>query len=264
VREGRAILATDRLESQQVAVISESFAQRLFRGVDPLGRRIRLGDAGDDPWLTVVGVIPTLYAENPQGLQNPWPPEVLTALWQQSRVSSASIAIRGPASVANAATVRRVVAALEPDVPVYATATMDELFGQVQWPVHVFGTMFVIFGVVSLLLAAIGLYAVMTFSVSRRVRELGIRMALGATSGSVVRLVSKQGAIQMLVGMTLGFALGSVIVRAARAVLFQVQPSDPTVFMLVASVLSAAAFVACIVPAIGATRVDPVITLRVD
>ncbi len=265
ILEGRAIQPTDRVQSSRVAVISESFARRFFPGVDPVGRRIRL-DASDraDDWSIVVGVMPTLYAENPQSLQNAWPPEVLTALWQSPRISSATIAIRGSTGIATAATLRRAVAAFEPDVPIYETAAMQTLFSQAQWPVHVFGTMFVIFGVVSLVLAAIGLYAVMTFSVSRRVRELGIRMALGATGASVVRLVSRQGAIQIFIGMSLGFALGAMIVRAARAVLFQVQPNDPGVFALVAGVLGAAAFIACIIPALGATRVDPVITLRAD
>ena len=135
---------------------------------------------------------------------------------------------------------------------------------QSQWPVHIFGTMFVIFGVVSLVLAAIGLYAVMSFSVSRRFRELGIRMALGATSGNVIRLVCRQGALQTIIGMSIGFVLGSMIVRGARAVLFEVQPSDLSVFTIVAAVLGATAFVACIIPAFGATRVDPVTTLRTE
>ena len=261
--QGRPIVAADRVGSANVAVISESFARRLFPNIDPIGRRIRLGssDAGGD-WLTVVGIIPTLYADNPQSMQNRRPPEVLTALWQAKRISSVSVAIRGPRGVANAATLRRAVGALEPDVPVYAIATMDQLFAETQWPVDVFGTMFVIFGIVSLSLAAIGLYAVMTFSVSRRIRELGIRMALGATTGNVIRMVCRQGAVQLVIGMSLGFILGSLIVRGARAVLFGVEPSDPTVFALVASVLAAAAFIACIIPAVGATRVDPVVTLK--
>ena len=99
VLQGRAILATDRLESPRVAVISESFARRQFPNVEPIGRRIRLGTHDrDDEWLTIVGVMPTLFAESPASLQNRWPPEVLTALWQRQRISSAAIAIRGPAA----------------------------------------------------------------------------------------------------------------------------------------------------------------------
>ena len=114
------------------------------------------------------------------------------------------------------------------------------------------------------MLAAIGLYAVMAFSVSRRVRELGIRMALGATAGDVIRMVCRQGLWQILIGLSLGFVAGAAVVRVARAVLFGVRPDDPAVFAVVAAVLGAAAFAACIIPAIRATRVDPLIALRAE
>jgi ABC-type antimicrobial peptide transport system permease subunit len=141
---------------------------------------------------------------------------------------------------------------------------MADALNRPTWPVRVFGSMFVIFGTVSLVLAAIGLYAVMAFSVSRRVREMGIRMALGATAGDVVRLVCRQGLAQIVIGMSLGLLAGSALVRIARSMLFEVQPSDPAVFALVASVLGAAALLACLVPALRATRVDPLVALRSD
>ena len=124
--------------------------------------------------------------------------------------------------------------------------------------------MFVIFGIVSLVLAAVGLYAVMAFSVSRRVRELGIRMALGASGGHVVRMVCRQGAKQILVGIALGFVAGAAVVRMARAVLFGVAPNDPVVFAIVGGVLGVSALVACIIPAVRATRVDPLVALRTE
>jgi ABC-type antimicrobial peptide transport system permease subunit len=124
--------------------------------------------------------------------------------------------------------------------------------------------MFVIFGVVALVLAAIGLYAVMSFSVSRRVREMGIRMALGASAGDIVGLVCRQGARQIVIGMTVGLLAGAAIVRAAHGLLFEVSPTDPKVFATVFVVLGAAAFVACLVPALGATRVNPLVALRTD
>ena len=263
---GRAILASDRENSPRVAMISEGFARRYFPGVEPIGRRIRFGEIGSEgEWLTIVGVMPTLYAAGIQNAsEDPWPSEVLTAFWQQPRLASASIAVRGPASVASAATLRKIVGALDPDVAVYATDSMDEVLERPMLFVRVFGTMFVIFGIVSLVLAAIGLYAVMAFTVSRRVRELGIRMALGATSGSVVRMVCRQGAAQIVIGVSLGLVAGAGLVRLVRAMLFEFQAADPLVFAVVAGVLGVAAFVACIIPAIGATRVDPLVALRTD
>jgi putative ABC transport system permease protein len=264
VLRGRAITAVDRLESAPVAVVSEAFARRYFPGSDALGRRIRFGGVtGDDGWLTIVGVIPTLYAAN-FNLQNLWPAEVVTAFWQEPNPASASIALRGPPDVAAAAPIREIVSALDPEIPIYATESMDDVLAEPMWGLQVFGSLFTIFGVVSLVLAAIGLYAVMAFSVSRRVRELGIRMALGATGGDVIRLVSRQGARQILVGISLGFLAGAAVVRAARAVLFEVTPNDPVVFAVVAGVLAGAALIACLIPAFRATRVDPLVALRID
>jgi putative ABC transport system permease protein len=262
VLRGRAITAADRLESAPVAVVSEAFARRYFPGADALGRRIRFGGAtGDAGWLTIVGVIPTLYAAN-FNLQNMWPAEVLTAFWQDPNPTAASIAVRGAPDVAAAAPIRKIVAALDPETPIYATQSMDDVLAEPMWGLRVFGSMFTIFGVVSLVLAAIGLYAVMAFSVSRRVRELGIRMALGATAGDVIRLIGRQGARQILAGLSVGFVAGAAVVRAARAALFDVSPNDPMVFAIVATVLAAAAAVACLIPAFRATRVDPLVALR--
>jgi len=112
------------------------------------------------------------------------------------------------------------------------------------------------------LLAAIGLYAVMAFSVSRRVREMGIRMALGASAGNVVRLICRQGATQIVIGMGIGLLVGAGLVRMVSMLLFEVRPGDLSVFGIVASVLGVAAFVACIIPAFRATRVDPLVALR--
>ena len=264
VVSGRAITAADRRGAAPVAVVSESFVRRFFAGVTPLGRRIRVAAAsGDSTWLTVVGVVPTLYAAN-FNLQNLWPAEVLTAFWQNPDPTTVSVAIRGAPDVANAASIRKIVTALDPETPIYATQSMEDVLAEPMWGLQVFGSMFAVFGVISLALAAIGLYAVMAFSVSRRVRELGIRMALGATGADVIRLVGRQGARQILVGLAIGFIVGAAVVRAARATLFEVTPNDPTVFAVVAGVLAAAALAACLVPAARAARVDPVVALRSD
>jgi ABC-type antimicrobial peptide transport system permease subunit len=141
---------------------------------------------------------------------------------------------------------------------------MHAVLAEQMWGLNVLGSMFVVFGIVALVLSAIGLYAVMAFSVSRRAREMGIRMALGASGRDVIAMVCQQGARQIAIGLTLGLVAGAAIVRAARAALFEVQPNDPTVFALVVGVLAGAAFVACIIPAVRATRVDPLVALRTD
>jgi predicted permease len=262
VLRGRPLGASDRADAAPVALVSESFVRRHFRGQDPIGRRIRLGGPESrEPWRTVVGVIPTLFSLS---MRDPWPAEVLTPMWQERSFASASVAVRGPSDVAAAAPIRAAVSALDPEAPVYLASSMHDVLARETWLIHVFGTMFVVFGAVSLALAAIGLYAVTAFSVSRRTRELGIRMSLGASSRDVVRMVCRQGAAQITLGMAVGFLAGGAIVRVAQAALFEIEPGDPTVFALVAVVLGAAALAACLVPARRATRVDPLVALRTE
>jgi putative ABC transport system permease protein len=160
--------------------------------------------------------------------------------------------------------VRDAVASLNPDIPLYWVQSLDNAIAQSLWFVRVFGTMFLIFGFVALFLASIGLYAVMSFSVSRRTREVGIRMALGAQGRDVVRMIFGQGLIQLGVGMTVGLAFAFGISQLMKVVLFQVEPRDPTIFGGVAAVLVAVGLMACFVPASRATRVDPLVALRSD
>jgi putative ABC transport system permease protein len=160
--------------------------------------------------------------------------------------------------------VRTAVTSLNPDIPLYWVQSLDRAIAQQLWFVRVFGTMFVIFGAIALFLASVGLYAVMSFSVSRRIREVGIRMALGAQARDVVGMIFRQGIMQLAIGMTLGLALAFGIARLLGVILFQVQPRDPVIFSGVAAVLVAVGMLACLVPARRATLVDPLVALRTD
>jgi putative ABC transport system permease protein len=130
------------------------------------------------------------------------------------------------------------------------------------WFVRVFGTMFMIFGAIALFLAAVGLYAVMAFSVGRRTREVGIRMALGAKAANVLGMVVRQGLWQLGAGMAAGLTIALGVAQLMKVVLFDVQPRDPEIFGLVVAVLSVAGLLACLIPAQRATRVDPLVALR--
>jgi putative ABC transport system permease protein len=139
---------------------------------------------------------------------------------------------------------------------------MEQAIARRFWFIRVFGTMFMIFGFIALFLASVGLYAVMAFSVSRRSREVGIRMALGARAGDVVRMVFRQGLVQLAAGMTVGLLLALGVSRVMSVLLFDVQPRDPLVFGSVVVVLTTAGLLACLLPARRATRVDPLVALR--
>jgi len=242
-------------------IVNQSFVRKHFASENPIGRRIRLGGAkSTQPWRTVVGVVPDIFTGDPS---NPRDAGILIPLAQDGR-SFASIAVRATNAMSLTPQVRAAVASLDPDVPIFSVSSMSETVERSVWHIRVFGGLFMVFGVAALLLAAIGLYAVMAFSVSRRAREVGIRIALGARTSDVLRLVFRQGIIQLAIGMTLGLGLGALVSQGIGALLFEVQPRDPVTFAGVVSLLTAAGLLACYIPARRAAKVDPLSAMRVE
>jgi predicted permease len=262
LRQGRLFTEGDREGALPVAIVNERFVRQHLEGKDPIGRRVRLGGLeSTQPWLTIVGVIPDLFAGDPE---DPRPPIVVRP-FAQARTAFAYVAARtagDPMTLAQS--VREAVASLNPDLPIYWPMTLKQAIAEPLWFVRVFGTMFMIFGFVALFLASIGLYAVMSFAVSRRTREVGIRMALGATPRRVVRLIFNHGAWQLGIGLGLGLLLAAGISRLLTVILFDVEPLDPTVFGGVAAVLALTGVIACLIPAQRATRVDPADAMRAE
>jgi predicted permease len=259
---GRAFSDADRVGSLPVVLVNRAFAAKYFKNADPIGRRVRLGgEKSTAPWSTIVGVVGDIFS----GDQDvPMPPAIFQPFAQARRTFVYISARTNGSPMTITPAVRDVVAGLNPDIPLYWVSSMDDAVAQSLWFVRVFGTMFMIFGFVALFLASVGLYAVMSFSVSRRTREVGIRMALGAQGRDVVRMVFAQGLLQLAVGMGLGLALALAIAQLMKVVLFQVQPRDPVIFGGVAVVLVAVGLFACFVPAKRATLVDPLVALRSD
>jgi ABC-type antimicrobial peptide transport system permease subunit len=261
LRDGRLFNSSDRLEGLPVAIVNERFAKQYFpKGA--MGHRIRFGgEKSTQQWLTIVGVVPTIFG----GQQNdPRPTMVFRPLEQEhsnfdyvsARIASNPMSLTAP--------VREIAAQLNPDIPLYWVMSLDAAIAQPLWFVRVFGTMFMIFGFIALFLASVGLYAVMSFSVSRRTREVGIRMALGASARNVIRMIFGQGLVQVTVGLVAGLALATGISQLLSAILFDVQPRDPLVFGGVAALLLATGGLACLLPARRATRVDPLSALRAE
>jgi putative ABC transport system permease protein len=260
--KGRVLDESDREAGLPVAVVNQEFAGQYFRGKDALGGRIRQGGrTSPQPWLTIVGIVPTLYSGDPD---EPREAEYYVPLAQRHS-SFASLAVRTTGNpMAITQQVRQTVASLNPDIPIYFVYSMEEAFARPTWFIRVFGTMFMIFGFIALFLASVGLYAVMSFAVSRRVREVGIRMALGAQAGDVIRMIFGQGAWQLGVGLVLGLGLAAGVAQLLTILLFDVQPRDPSIFGAVVVVLALAGLSACMIPARRATRVDPLVALRTD
>lgn len=262
VLEGRSFGAGDRDDTMPVAVVNRSFEQKYFPDGEVVGSRIRLGDGnGERAWVTIVGVVRDLHMSGPE---NEEPEGLYLPLSQESaRFMSIAARTRG-APTALTPRVRSAVASVDSDIPIYWARTLAEGIAVSTWFYRVFGVLFMIMGLVALFLAAIGLYGVMSFSVSRRTREMGVRMALGAANGDVLRLVMRQGVAQLAIGLAIGLALAWGVSTLLAGFLFGVEPRDPITFLATFGVLVATGLAASWVPARRATRVSPLVALRYD
>jgi len=264
VERGRGFTEQDTWESEPVAIVNRPFVDRFFPGADPIGRRFKEGTSDSAvTWITIVGVVPDMRLDNfepethPAGFFRP------LAQREASFVSMAINTTR-PDPLSMTREVRDAVRSLDPDLPIYNVATQRGFIDQRMWYYRVFGTVFIVVGGVALFMATVGLYGVLSFSVSRRVREMGIRMALGASGRDVVRLVMGQGGRQLLVGLSIGLALAYGLTRVIRILMFETTPQDPPVFTVVVLVITAVGLLASWVPAGRAVRVDPAVALRHD
>jgi len=262
ILRGRDFTDADGPDAPRVAIVNESFAAKFFEGEDPIGRRIRARQLdGEAPWITIVGVAPDMYVGD---LENREPAGFYIPL-AHNPARFASLAIRAAAApMSLTSAVRDEVAALDADLPLYWVRTMRQAIDENNWHYQVFGSLFMAFGFAALFLATVGLYGVMAFAVSRRTQEIGVRMALGASGRNVLRLVLRQGLWQIGSGLAIGLVLAAGLSRLLTVLLFGVEPWDPGVFATVLATLSAAALLACVVPARRAMRVDPMVALRYE
>jgi predicted permease len=262
VQRGRLLTEADRAGTVPVAVVNQSFVKRHFPNADPVGRRFRTGGTETPgPWVTIVGVVPDAYMNGVRSEENEAGFYLPLAQTAPSAVSIV-VATGDGNPLALTSRVRATVAALDADIPTYDVRTMEQVVDLSTWFYGTFGTLFSAFGVAALFLAAIGLYGVMAFSVGRRAQEMGVRLALGASPGDVLRLVLKQGLIQLGVGLGIGLVLALPLARGLQVVLFGVGPADPLVLGAVALVLALSGVLACLIPARRATRVDPMTAMR--
>jgi predicted permease len=267
LRQGRDFNLLDDREAPPVAIVNESFAARFFENRSPIGQRFHVGTADTIPWVTIVGVVPDLDMAGfqPAGQPGGDPSGFYVPLAQaDARFMSLAVRPAGGDPMSITADVRRAVQTVDPDLPIYQVRSIREVVDLNSWFFSVFGTIFIVFGIAALLMASVGLYGVLAFSVSRRITEMGIRMALGAGGRQVMRLILRQGAHQIGIGLALGLALAWGVSRVAQLVMYEVQPRDPTVFGAVVITIVIVGLVASWVPARRATRVDPMVALRYD
>jgi putative ABC transport system permease protein len=259
VREGRELGTAETPSSQPVALVNARFVARYLRGGPAIGRRLRVVRGNREAVVTIVGVAPDMHHG---GVRNPNPEAIYLPLAQwPAPVMSLAVRTRGEPG-ALAAVVRNVVAARDPDLPVYDVKSMEAALLRVTWFYGTFSALLATFGAVALVLAVVGLYSLMSFSVAERTRELGVRLAMGARPADLVRHVLWQAFVQLAVGLVAGLALATWASRLLAALLYGVAPREPAVYASVAAVLVACGLLAAAVPAVRAARMNPVEALR--
>jgi putative ABC transport system permease protein len=243
-------------------IIDEEFARRHWPDDDPVGKRIRLGVNNNDPVLTVVGVVGRVKMEglrtNTDFVQGYFP-------FRQFPFSGMTFTVRTQLPPEQlAASVRRQVQAVDPNQPIYDVRTLEQIRAESIAPERLNLALLGVFAAAALVLALVGVYGVISLSVTQRTREIGVRMALGARTGDVLRLVVGQGAKLIAAGVGLGLAGALLLTRLMTALLFEVSPTDPGTFISVTLLTLGVALLACLVPALRAAKVDPMIALRCE
>jgi putative ABC transport system permease protein len=261
LRSGRLVGPQDDAGKPPVVVINEAFARALFPGEDPIGKRILLGGGPQAPWRTIVGVVGDLHHES---LEVPPPLQAYVPI-DQSADSYVTLVIRSTVDpTALAASVARTVRAVDRDVPVWSVATMDQLLAGTLAQRRFVMSLLAGFAALALALAIVGIYSVMAYAVAQRTHEIGVRIALGALRGDVVRMVVREGGLLVAIGVVSGLAGVAALSRGVRSVLYDVSATDPAILALVTALLAAASLLACYLPARRATRVDPMEALRYE
>ena len=258
---GRTFSAQEMTDGAPVAVINQTLASRYWPNEDAVGKRMRWGASTDDPLLTVVGVVADVKQRQ---LGAPLQPQMYVPYTQYPyRTMSLLVTTPGDPS-ALAAPVRAKIRELAPTVPLYGLETMRDIYARSVWQQRLYGTLFASFAMIALMLAAAGVYSVIAYSVTQRLHEIGVRMALGAQRADVFRMVVSGGARLALAGVAIGTAGAFATTRVLASLLFGVSPTDPLVFGGMGALLLATAMVASYLPARRAASLDPVGALRSD
>jgi putative ABC transport system permease protein len=246
----------DYIHLPSAVVINEAFAHRYFPNENPLQKRLRIGlETDHGAWQTIVGVVGNVQ----QHLAVEPEPECFFP-WPGNRMDVIIRAASDPTVLMSA--IREQVSAVDRNVPIDAVETMDSILSSEMAARRFSAWMLSAFAAVAVLLAAVGIYGIMAYAVSQRTREIGVRIALGAESTSVLRQILAQGLGLALSGVAIGLAVSFALTRVMKSMLYGVTPNDPTTFAIVTGVLVAVAIAACYIPARRAMRVDPLVALR--
>lgn len=259
---GRFFGPGDDEQAPRVALIDEALAQRFFPNIDPIGRRVKPGPPDSKaPWATITGVVGNIKSD---GFDQPDQPHVYLPIFQNPGYSMAVYLRTSGSPMGLTQALRQQVQAVDPNLPLFGERTMADVvsasLAQRRFAMQVVG----LFGVLALLLAGIGIYGVMAYSVTQRTREIGIRLALGASTGSILSWLLRQGMRLTLIGVGVGLLGALALTRLLRGLLFGIAPTDLVTYAGLTLLLAAVALLACYIPARRATKVDPLVALRYE
>jgi putative ABC transport system permease protein len=249
--------------ANRVGIINNTFAERFFPGEDPLGKRYVYGDPGDDNrWITIVGVVGDMRRT---GFDAAVRPETFLPHTQAPATGLTVVArAREGDATSLISLIRGAALDLDPTQAVYEQKTMEQVLGDMTAKRRFNMILFGIFAAIALILAAVGIYGVISYTVAQRTHEIGVRIALGASGGDVVKLILKQGLLLAAVGVAIGVGAGLLLTRLMESLLYGISATDPLTFVAVSAVLLLIALVSCLIPARRATRTDPMVALRYE
>jgi putative ABC transport system permease protein len=263
VVRGRALEVSDRDTLAPVAVINETFAKRGFPGSDPIGKRVKFGGAtSPDPWYTIVGVVRDFRHYR---LPEPMGPALYTTYAVapgRSQTLTIRTNVRDPYTLVPA--VRSALRSLDPQLAMYDVKTMGDAVSQSLWRQRLQSEVLGAFALLALALAMVGIYGLISYSVAQRTREIGVRVALGATRGVVLRLVVAEGFRLLGIGLVTGIGAALLLSRALVSLLYGVTATDVVTLAVVCATLTIVTLIATYVPALRAARVDPLLAMRAD
>jgi len=260
VIQGRVFLDSDEPKSQPVAIIDQTLANRYWPGDNPLGKHIQLFQANpQNPWITIVGVVGDMKSD---GFDAPTAPHIYLPAFQGPPYASVLFLRTHASPGALGDQIRAAVQSIDSNLPLFGVRTMDDVISRSMAERRFALEILAIFAAVALLLAAIGIYGVMSYTFSRRIHEIGIRVALGAQRMDILRMALGEGMRLVMLGLIAGLIGAAALTRFLRSLLFNVTSTDPLVFASIAALLAAVALLACYIPARRATRVDPLVALR--
>jgi len=257
---GRDFNATDGTANHKAAIVTLECAHHFWPGQSAIGKRFRLFDDKNAPgdWITVVGVTADMNQELNEKKPNP----LLFVPFQQEGWGGMALVVESSANVTPA--LRPTVASIDPDLPLRDVTDLSEAIAHQQWFLELLTIVFMSFALIALLMASVGLYAIIAHATASRTQEIGVRMALGASARNIMLLVMRRGLWQIVAGLCLGLAAAFPITRVMASLPIGVSPSDPGVFLIVAAVLASVGLCACWIPARRAAGLDPVKAIRYE